>query len=157
VPTNLWPSAFDSIYVGFVDAAAVWVVVSSITNFFLFCSILNFSPLAVGKLLCHRLLERVGFYLIVEEFKTPWYWWALGRLLVALFLPEICVFECVVVLLYVANLCSAVVVPILIPCGLASLVRKYQEYFSKIVGHSNVMINTRNNSHHFWQPRRTSV
>jgi hypothetical protein len=52
VPANLWPSAFDSIYIGFVDAAAVWVVVSSITNFFLCCSILNFSPLALGKLLC---------------------------------------------------------------------------------------------------------
>jgi hypothetical protein len=87
--------------------------------------------LALGKLLCQRLLERVGFYLSVDGFKTPWYWWTLGWLLVALFLLEICVFECVVVLLYVANLCSTVVVAVLIPCDLANLVRRYQEYFSK--------------------------
>jgi hypothetical protein len=74
-----------------------------------------------------------GFYLIVEEFKTPWYWWALGWLLVALFLLEICVFECVVVLLCFANLCPTVVVPVLIPCGLSRLVRKYREYFSKLL------------------------
>ena len=99
VPTKLWPFAFNPIYVGYVDAAAVWVIVSSSTNFLLFFSILYFSPLALGKLLCQRLLERVGFYLIVDESKAPWYWWALGWLLIALFLLGICVFECVVVLL----------------------------------------------------------
>jgi hypothetical protein len=35
------------------------------------------------------------------------------------------------VLLYVANLCSIVVVAVLIPCDLANLIRRYQEYFSK--------------------------
>jgi hypothetical protein len=78
-----------------------------------------------------RPLERVGFYLIVEEFKTPWGWWTLGRLLVPLFLLEKCAFECVVVSLYVANLCSTAAAPVLIPYDLANLVRRYQEYFSK--------------------------
>ncbi|KAE9371992.1 hypothetical protein N431DRAFT_439107 [Stipitochalara longipes BDJ] len=57
VPTNLWPSAFKSIYAAHVNATAVWIIATSVGNFCLFCSVLNLSPFRYWKVLFYRVLE----------------------------------------------------------------------------------------------------
>ncbi|KAN0110168.1 hypothetical protein V8E51_006555 [Hyaloscypha variabilis] len=131
VPKNLRPSAFKSTYIPHVNATIIWVIAACVVNFYLFCSVLNFSPFRYGKIIFLVLLHSSISRNIIEFWKEPWYWMPLTIPSIAVCFLQLFFLGCIFYSFYAMSLFFAPAAPLCMSVFFANWARDYQKYFSK--------------------------